>query len=185
MVAISSTASMAEDWDNPTTQLTVKSKDYMVSVQTPRSGADQITIGKDFSIGNVGITLKQNGDTSDWKLQHNKKWLNEKNAYFGTKTAYWLGDSFSAAEEVHVTPYVGLTTKVEKLGPYIEAGYTYNSTSDDIMNFDQKDSYVEVGTTYAMSEGVSLKLSVKDPRDADFKSKDGKMNLKVGLTVKF
>lgn len=185
MVTFSANTVFAEDWDNPTTQLTVKSADYSVSTQSPRSGADQLTVAKDFAIGNVGITLKQNGDTADYKIQHNKKWLNEKFAYVGTKTAYWWGDSFSADEQVHVTPYIGVKTKIDKLGPYVEAGYTYNSVMSDITDFDQKDSYIEVGSTYALSEGVSLKLSVKDPRDADFKSKEGKMNLKLGLTVKF
>ena len=179
-----STAAIAEDFDNPTVQFTMKTKDYFIQSQSPQSGADQFTIGgKAGPIDSLSLTLKNNGDTQDWKIQANKK-ATKGPAYAGAKGAYWWGDSFTANERVDLTPYVGLSQNIGKFTPFAEVGMTWKSTTNDVMNFDKKDSYIDVGSSYALTDALSLKLSVKDSRDTSFKSTDN-MEAKLGITVKF
>jgi opacity protein-like surface antigen len=183
-LATLSTTAMAEDFDNPTVVFTMKTKDYFIQSQSPQSGADQFTIGgKAGPIDSLSLTLKNNSDTQDWKVQANKK-VKSGPAYAGAKGAYWWGDSFTANEQVHLTPYVGVAKKVGKFTPFAEVGMTWKSTRNDVMNFDKKDSYIDVGSSYALTDALSLKLSVKDSRDTSFKSKDN-MEAKLGITVKF
>lgn len=179
-----STVAMAEDFDNPSVVLTAKTKDYFISTQSPQSGADQFTIGaKVGPIDSLSLTLKNNGDTQDWKIQANKK-VKMGPAYAGAKGAYWWGDSFTANERVDLTPYLGVAKKVGKFTPFAEVGMTWKATTNDVIDFDKKDSYIDVGSSYALSEALSLKLSIKDSRDTSFKSKDN-MEAKLGITVKF
>ena len=183
-LAALSTTAMAEDFDNPSVVFTMKTKDYFIQSQSPQSGADQFTIGGAVGpIDSLSLTLKNNGDTQDWKVQANKK-VKKGPAYAGAKGAYWWGDSFTANERVDLTPYAGVSQKIGKFTPFAEVGMTWKSTTNDVMNFDKKDSYIDVGSSYAITDALSLKLSVKDSRDTSFKSKDD-MEAKLGITVKF
>jgi hypothetical protein len=71
-----------------------------------------------------------------------------------------------------------------KLTPFAELGYAWQSTQNDIVDFDRDSSYVEVGASYALSEAVSAKLTVTEARDINFKN-PGDRNAEVGLTFKF
>ena len=62
--------------------------------------------------------------------------------------------------------------------------YTWQSKSNDVIDFDRNSSYIEFGTKYALSAKVDAKLKIKEKRDVDFDN-PGDMNAEIGLTFKF
>lgn len=180
--AMLSTTAMAEDWDNTSVVLTAKTQDYSISLEKPKSGADQLTVGRDLSVlGNLSATLKTNGDVQDYKVQLNKKHSTDL-AYVGAKGAFNFGDSFND-DRIDLTPYVGVKYEVAGITPYAEVGYTWKTDTSDISNIDAKDTYTEVGASYSLNANTALKLSAKDSRDTDWNKTD--RQLKVGITVSF
>jgi hypothetical protein len=71
-----------------------------------------------------------------------------------------------------------------KVTPYAELGYAMKSVQKDLFDISRDSSYIEVGASYAMSEAVSVKLSVVEARDTNFKNA-GDRNAEVGFTFKF
>jgi hypothetical protein len=139
-------------------------------------------------VGVVDVTgtWSRNGDVDNYTLGVGK----EVNAdttpfYAGADAELTFGDSYNSdTRTVALTPYVGVSTTVDKLTPFAELGYAWQSTTNDVLDFNRDSSYVKVGASYAIDSKVSLGVSVKESRDTDFKN-PGDRQAEVGLTIKF
>ena len=182
---LSSTA-FAEDFDNTAIKMTAVTDDYSISIKSPKTGATEFAVAGEVSSLDATVKWKRNGAVDDFALKLGKE-MNVPSTplYAGASAEFSFGDSFTAdTRTMDLSPYVGVTHTMGKLTPFAELGYAWQSTQNDIVDFDRDSSYVEVGASYALSEAVSAKLSVTEARDISF-TNPGDRNAEVGLTFKF
>jgi hypothetical protein len=185
-VAMLSTTAMAADWDNTAVKVTAQTDDYSISVKSPKTGATEFAVGGIVASVDATVKWKRNGAVDDFAVKAGKSVdIPATPLYAGASAEFSFGDSFTAdTRTMDLSPYVGVTHTMGKLTPFAELGYAWQSTQNDIVDFDRDSSYVEVGASYALSEAVSAKLTVTEARDINFKN-PGDRNAEVGLTFKF
>ena len=180
------TSALAGDFDNTAIKMTAKTDTYSVSIKDKETGATEFHLRGD--LGPVDTTVKwlRNGSVDDYKLKAEKKnSLSTGPLYVGAHAEYAFGDSYNSnTRTIDLEPYIGLERTYGKVTPFAEVGYTWRSTTDDVLDFDRNSSYLEFGAKYALSEKVDMKLKVKESRDVDF-ANPGDMNAELGFTFKF
>ena len=156
------------------------------SIKSPKTGATEFAVAGEVSSLDATVKWKRNGAVDDFALKLGKEMnVPATPLYAGASAEFSFGDSFTAdTRTMDLSPYVGVTHTMGKLTPFAELGYAWQSTQNDIVDFDRDSSYVEVGASYALSEAVSAKLTVTEARDINFKN-PGDRNAEVGLTFKF
>lgn len=189
MVAVAtmlSSTAFAEDFDNTAIKMTAVTDDYSISIKSPETGATEFAVAGEVSSLDATVKWKRNGAVDDFALKLGKEIdVPATPLYAGASAEFSFGDSFTAdTRTMDLSPYVGVTHAMGKLTPFAELGYAWQSTQNDIVDFDRDSSYVEVGASYALSEAVSAKLTVTEARDINFKN-PGDRNAEVGLTFKF
>ena len=186
LVAMISTSAMAEDYDNTAVKLTAETDNYSLSIKSPKTGATEFSATTGVGYVDVTGTWKRNGDVDNYVLGVGKKIdVDATPFYAGADAELTFGDSYNSdTRTVDLTPYVGVSTTVDKLTPFAELGYAWQSTTNDVLDFNRDSSYVKVGASYAIDSKVSLGVSVKESRDTDFKN-PGDRQAEVGLKIKF
>jgi|TARA_B100000085_G_C18524653_1_gene505220 opacity protein-like surface antigen len=186
LAAMLGTSALAEDFDNTTIKLTAKTDDYSISIKDKKTGATEFHLRGD--VGPIDTTVKwmRDGSVDNYALKGEKKQkLPTGPLYVGAHAELTFGDSYNTdTRTVDLEPYVGVEHAFGKVTPFAEVGYTWQSTTDDVIDFDRNSSYIEFGAKYALSEKVDMKLKVKEKRDVDFNN-PGDMNAELGLTFKF
>lgn len=184
--AMLSTAAMAENYDNTAVKLTAETENYAVSVTNPKTGATDFALTAPVGPVNVTGTWSRDGSVDDFAVKVGKETSIEGSPlYVGADAEFSFGDSYNNdTRSLIATPYVGLSTTIEKLTPFAEVGYSFKSTTKDIVDFSRNASYVKVGASMAIDTNVDLAVSVKENRDTDFKN-PGDRQAEVGLTFKF
>ena len=84
---------------------------------------------------------------------------------------------------VPASPYIGVQKSISVLTPFVEAGFDWQSTSNDVLDFNRNDSYLEYGTTFTVSESMLLKASIVEDRSKSFDLED--RELALGIVVSF
>lgn len=186
LAAMISTSAMAEDYDNTAVKLTAETDAYSVSIKSPETGATEFSATAGVGVVDLTGTWSRNGDVDNYTLGVGKKIdVDTTPLYAGADAELTFGDSYNSdTRTVALTPYVGVSTTVDKLTPFAEVGYAWQSTTKDVLDLNSNSSYVKVGASYAIDPKVSLGVSVKESRDTDFKN-PGDRQAEVGLTVKF
>jgi hypothetical protein len=182
---MASTSAMAGDWDNTAVKMTAVSDDYSISVKTPETGATEFALGGTHFGADLTATWKRNGAVDNYAVKAGKTVDVMGPVYAGASTEFTWGDSTTSdTNTLTVNPFVGVSMTAGKVTPYAELGYAIKSVQKDLFDMSRDSSYVEVGASYAMSEAVSVKLSVVEARDINFKNA-GDRNAEVGFTFKF
>ena len=181
-----STAALAGDYDNTTINLTAVTDDYSISMKTPETGATEFAIGTEIATFDTSVKWKRDGDVDNYAVKAGKSMgLGLTPLYAGADAEFNFGDSFTSdTRTINVSPYIGITSTIEKLTPFVEFGYAWQSTTNDVVDFDRNSSYIKLGSSYALTEQLSAKVSIKESRDIDF-GNPGDRNAEVGLTVNF
>lgn len=184
-VMISSSA-MAEDYDNTAVKLTAETDAYNMSIKAPETGATEFSATAGVGVVDVTGTWSRDGDVDNYTLGVGKEvTVNTTPLYAGADAELTFGDSYNSdTRTVALTPYVGVSTTVDKLTPFAEVGYAWQSTTKDVLDLNANSSYVKVGASYAFDPKVSLDVSVKETRDTDF-ANPGDRQAEVGVVVKF
>lgn len=180
------TSAMADDWDNTAIKMTAKTDDYSISIKDKKTGATEFHLRGD--VGPIDATLKwkRDGSVDNYALKAEKKnKLATSPLYIGAHAEFMFGDSYNTdTRTMDIEPYIGVEHAIGKFTPFAEVGYTWQSKSNDVIDFDRNSSYIEFGTKYALSAKVDAKLKIKEKRDVDFDN-PGDMNAEIGLTFKF
>ena len=176
----------AEDYDNTAVKLTAKTDNYAVSIKAPETGATELAATTGVGPVDLTATWKRDGSTDDYALKVGKKIdIDVTPMYAGADAEFTFGDSYTKDTRTLVaTPYIGFAKTFDKLTPFGEIGYSFKSTSNDVVDFSKNDSYIKVGASYALDANVDLGVSVKETRDTNFKNA-GDKQAEVGLTFKF
>ena len=183
--AMISTAAVAADFDNTAVKLTAQSEAFSVSVKAPETGATEFAVGTTVGPVDVTGTWSRNGSTDDYAIKVGKEVEVVGPVYAGASAEFTFGDSYTTDTRTLVaTPYVGVAHTIGQLTPYAEVGYSWKSTSNDVLGVARNDSYLEVGASYAVTPAMAVKLSVSETRDINFKNA-GDKNATVGITVAF
>ena len=183
--AMISTAAVAADFDNTAVKLTAQSEAFSVSVKAPETGATEFAVGTTVGPVDVTGTWSRNGSTDDYAIKVGKEVEVVGPVYAGASVEFTFGDSYTTDTRTLVaTPYVGVAHTIGQLTPYAEVGYSWKSTSNDVLGVARNDSYLEVGASYAVTPAMAVKLSVSETRDINFKNA-GDKNATVGITVAF
>jgi len=183
--AMFSTAAVAGDFDNTAVKLTAQSEAFSISVKAPETGATKFAVGTTVGPVDVTGTWSRDGSTDDYAIKVGKKVEVAGPVYAGASAEFTFGDSYTTDTRTLVAkPYVGVAHTIGQFTPYAEVGYSWKSTSNDVLDFARNDSYLEVGASYAVTPAMAVKLSVSETRDIDFKNA-GDRNATVGVTVKF
>ena len=183
--AMFSTAAVAGDFDNTAVKLTAQSEAFSISVKAPETGATEFAVGTTVGPVDVTGTWSRNGSTDDYAIKVGKEVEVVGPVYAGASAEFTFGDSYTTDTRTLVaTPYVGVAHTIGQLTPYAEVGYSWKSTSNDVLGVARNDSYLEVGASYAVTPAMAVKLSVSETRDINFKNA-GDKNATVGITVKF
>lgn len=186
-MAMVSTAAFADDYDNTAVKLTAKTETYNISVKAPKTGAQEFAVGTNVQgIVDVTGTVLRNGDTTDYQVKLGKGIeVATTPLYAGVTGAFNFGDSYTSdTRSVVVEGTVGAKKAFGNLTPFAEVGYSFKSTTNDIVDFNRNASFVKVGASYAVTPAMSVGVSVKEARDIDFKN-PGDRQAEVGLTVRF
>jgi len=186
-MAMVSTAAFADDYDNTAVKLTAKTETYNISVKAPKTGAQEFAVGTNLQgIVDVTGTVLRNGDTMDYQVKLGKGIeVATTPLYAGVTGAFNFGDSYTSdTRSVVVEGTVGAKRAFGNLTPFAEVGYSFKSTTNDIVDFNRNASFVKVGASYAVTPAMSVGVSVKEARDIDFKN-PGDAQAEVGLTVRF
>ena len=185
-MAMFSTAAIAEDYDNTAVKLTAKTENYSFSVKSPKTGATDFEASTTVGPVDVTGTWSRDGATDDYAIKVGKEVAVETTPlYVGADAEFSFGDSFTSKTRTLVaTPYVGVSATFDKLTPFAEIGYSFKSTSNDIVDFSKNDSYVKVGASYALDTNVAVAVSVKEVRDTDF-ANAGDRQAEVGISFSF
>lgn len=185
-MAMMSSVALAADYDNTAVKMTAVTDNYSVSIKAPETGATEFSASTGVGPVDVTATWKRDGSTDDYALKVGKEIdVDTTPLYAGADAEFSFGDSYTTDTRTLIaTPYVGVSTTVDKLTPFAEVGYSFKSTQNDILDFARNDSYVKVGASYAIDEKTSLGVSVSETRDVDFKN-PGDRQAEVGLTFKF
>jgi len=188
MVALS-TSAMAENFNNTSGKITLKSEKFSLEMSNPKTGATSFavgsTIGEGTKVGAIDtkVTYFRNGDVDDYQIKAGKNFQKPGSpVYVGNSLKFDFGDT-TTKNELSINPYIGLSTTVDKFTPYVETGYTWKSLQGNYTDMDSNASYFEIGSSYNVNETMSVKLSVTDTRDKDWDN--GDKEAQVGLTVKF
>tara|TARA_B100000902_G_scaffold223430_1_gene212261 strand:- start:867 stop:1454 length:588 start_codon:yes stop_codon:yes gene_type:complete len=186
LVAMLGTSVMADDFDNTAIKMTAKTDDYSISIKDKKTGATEFHLRGDVGPIDTTIKWKRNGDVDNYALKGEKKnKLATGPLYVGAHAEFMFGDSYTTdTRTMDLEPYIGVEHAMGKVTPFAEVGYTWQSTTDNIVDFDRNSSYIEFGAKYALSEKVDMKLKIKERRDVDFNN-PGDMNAQLGLTFKF
>ena len=183
--AMISTAATAGDFDNTAVKLTAVSEAFSISVKAPETGATEFAVGTTVGPVDVTGTWSRNGSTDDYAIKVGKEVEVVGPVYAGASAEFTFGDSYTTDTRTLVaTPYVGVAHTIGQLTPYAEVGYSWKSTSNDVLGVARNDSYLEVGASYAVTPAMAVKLSVSETRDINFKNA-GDKNATVGITVAF
>jgi len=183
--AMISTAATAGDFDNTAVKLTAQSEAFSISVKAPETGATEFAVGTTVGPVDVTGTWSRNGSTDDYAIKVGKEVEVAGPVYAGASAEFTFGDSYTTDTRTLVaTPYVGVAHTIGQLTPYAEVGYSWKSTSNDVLGVARNDSYLEVGASYAVTPAMAVKLSVSETRDINFKNA-GDKNATVGITVAF
>ena len=183
--AMFSTAAVAGDFDNTAVKLTAQSEAFSVSVKAPETGATEFAVGTTVGPVDVTGTWSRDGSTDDYAIKVGKEVEVVGPVYAGASAEFTFGDSYTTDTRTLVaSPYVGVAHTIGQFTPYAEVGYSWKSTSNDVLGFARNDSYLEVGASYAVTPAMAVKLSVSETRDIDFKNA-GDRNATVGVTVAF
>ena len=183
--AMISTAAVAADFDNTAVKLTAQSEAFSISVKAPETGATEFAVGTTVGPVDVTGTWSRNGSTDDYAIKVGKEVEVVGPVYAGASAEFTFGDSYTTDTRTLVaTPYVGVAHTIGQLTPYAEVGYSWKSTSNDVLGVARNDSYLEVGASYAVTPAMAVKLSVSETRDINFKNA-GDKNATVGITVAF
>tara|TARA_B100000927_G_scaffold139181_1_gene112326 strand:- start:306 stop:893 length:588 start_codon:yes stop_codon:yes gene_type:complete len=186
LAAMLGTSALAGDFDNTAIKMTAKTDDYSISVKDKKTGATEFHLRGD--VGPIDTTVKwmRDGDVDNYALKAEKKnKLATGPLYVGAHAEFKFGDSYNTdTRTMDLEPYIGVEHAMGKVTPFAEVGYTWQSTTDNVVDFDRNSSYIEFGAKYALSEKVDMKLKIKEKRDVDFNN-PGDMNAQLGLTFKF
>ena len=183
--AMISTAATAGDFDNTAVKLTAQTDAYSISVKAPETGATEFAVSTTVGPVDATATWSRDGAVDNYALKAGKEVEVTGPVYAGASAEFTFGDSYTADTRTLVaTPYVGVTHTIGALTPYAEVGYSFKSTTNDVLNFARNDSYLEVGASYAVTPAMAVKLSVSETRDINFKNA-GDKNATVGITVAF
>lgn len=185
-MAMFSTAAIAENYDNTAVKLTAKTENYSFAVKSPKTGATDFEASTTVGPVDVTGTWSRDGATDDYAIKVGKEVAVESTPlYVGADAEFSFGDSYTKdTRKLVATPYIGVATSFSKLTPFAELGYSFKSTTNDIVDFSKNDSYVKVGASYAVDKNVDIAVSVKEVRDIDFKN-PGDKQAEVGLSFKF
>lgn len=185
-MAMFSTAALAEDFDNTVGKLTVESEAFSLSVSAPKTGAEELEIATPVQGVTVSGKVARDGDTMNYQLKAGKTVdVAATPLYVGGSGAFNFGDSYTSdTRTVVLEGTVGAKTTINNLTPFAEVGYSFKSTTNDIVDFSRDASFVKVGASYAVSPTVALNASVKEVRDINFKN-PGDAQAEVGLTIRF
>ena len=186
LVAMLGTSVMADDFDNTAIKMTAKTDDYSISVKDKKTGATEFHLRGDVGPIDATVKWKRDGDVDNYALKAEKKnKLATSPLYVGAHAEFMFGDSYTTdTRSMDLEPYIGVEHAFGKVTPFAEVGYTWQSTTDNVFDFDRNSSYIEFGAKYALSEKVGMKLKIKEKRDVDFNN-PGDMNAQLGLTFKF
>ena len=186
LVAMLGTSVMADDFDNTAIKMTAKTDDYSISIKDKKTGATEFHLRGDVGPIDATVKWKRDGDVDNYALKAEKKnKLATGPLYVGAHAEFMFGDSYTTdTRTMDLEPYIGVEHAMGKVTPFAEVGYTWQSTTDNVVDFDRNSSYIEFGAKYALSEKVDMKLKIKERRDVDFNN-PGDMNAQLGLTFKF
>jgi len=181
-----STTAFADDFDNTALKMTAVTDDYSISVKSPKTGATEFAIGGEVASLDATVTWKRNGEVDDYAIKAGQSMdVGTTPLYAGASAEFSFGDSHTTdTRTMDLSPYVGISVDAGALTPYAELGYAWQSTTNQLLDFDRDSSYIEVGASYAISESVSAKVSVTEARDIDFDNPSD-MQAQMGLTFKF
>lgn len=186
LAAMISTSAMAEDYDNTAVSLTAETDNYSLSIKSPKTGATEFSASTGVGYVDVTGTWLRDGSTDDYALKIGKEVNYETTPFYaGADAEFTFGDSYNSDNRTLIaTPYVGVSTSIDKITPFAEVGYSFKSLSNDLLDVNRNDSYVKLGADYALDAKTSLGVSVKEVRDVDF-GNPGDRQAEVGLTIKF
>lgn len=192
VLTMMATSAFAENYDNGTIELVAVTDSYAISIKTPETGANEYGIAKDLGVVNGELKFFQNGSVHDYQLKASKELIMPiggggdiepvAETYAGAGLAYKWGDSLTD-ETVTASPYIGVQKSISALTPFVEAGFDWQSTSNDVLDFNRNNSYLEYGTTFTVSQSMLLKASIVEDRSKSFDLED--RELALGIVVSF
>jgi predicted porin len=183
IMAAISTSAYAENFNNTSGKVTLESDKYFLSLVAPKTGASEFAVGGEVGPVDATVTYKRDGDLDDYQIKIGKSMaVLTTPIYIGTNNSFDWGDS-TTKNTLTLEPHVGVSRTFNKLTPYAETGYSWQSKQGSFTDMDRNAAYIEVGANYTVSEKMSVGVSVTDTRDKSWDN--GDKEAQVGITVKF
>jgi len=182
-MAALSTSAFAEDFNNTAGKVTLESEKFSFSVTTPKTGANAYALGGEVGPVNATFTYKRDNAVDDYQLKIGKSiTLPATPVYIGASNSFDWGDSITK-NTLTIQPHVGVSQTFNKVTPYAETGYSWQSKQGSFTTMTRNASYIKIGTDYTVTEKLSLGVSITDTRDKNWNN--GDKEAQVGITVKF
>lgn len=189
LVAMLSSVSFADDYDNTSVTMAAEGPAYGIELST-NDTTRKVSVYNTNGALDLGVQLLDNGTNTDYNVSVGKTIempLGSAESTFATVYAsadaeYNWGDSYTKSE-MHFTPKVGAKKIIGSLTPFGEVGYGLKSIEGDYADIDRDTPFAEVGTSVKLTNNTSLKASVLQSMNTDWKKTDRELGLK--LTVQF
>lgn len=182
MVALS-TSAYAESYNNTSGKIILESDKFFLSLVSPKTGASEFAVGGEVGPVNATVTYKRDGSVDDYQVKVGKSMtLPATPVYIGASNSFDWGDSITK-NTLTIQPHVGVSQTFNKVTPYAETGYSWQSKQGSFTSMSRNAAYIEVGAGYTVTEKLSVGVSITDTRDKSWNN--GDKEAQVGITVKF
>ena len=190
--ALFSMPALSKNYDNTGYSMSAEGEKYGLSIGTgaTRDFADDAQVIEIHTNGNtidVGVAYIDDGTNTDYRYtagaERDLGTIGSMNVYGGGDVHFTTGDTM-AKDELRLSPFVGAETSMgTNLTPFVELGYDWKSLEGDYTDFNKADSYASVGTSIALSEKSSIKVSISREMDTGWNATDTEAS--VGFSVSF
>jgi opacity protein-like surface antigen len=189
LVAMISSVSFADDYDNTSVTIAAEGPAYGVELST-NDTTRMVSVYNTNGALDLGVQLLDNGTNRDYNVSVSKTIdmpigsaeSTVATVYVSGEAEYNWGDSFTKSE-LHLTPKVGAKTAIGNFTPFGELGYGMKSLEGDYTDIDRDTPFAEVGSSFKLTDNTSLRASVLQSMDTDWNKTDRELGLK--LTVQF
>jgi len=177
-------AVQAANFDNTSVSMAAEGTNlgYELSTNDTSRSIDVYSIGRFIDLG-AGLT--DNGTNRDYRLAAGKTInlpIGPITGYVDGEVEYNWGDTF-ASSEIHWTPSAGANVDLGLIKPYAEIGYQLKSTEGDYFSISKDAPHINIGTSLALTESMSLSAKLTKSLNNDWESTDTELGF--GITVQF
>jgi opacity protein-like surface antigen len=177
-------AVQAANFDNTSVSMAAEGTNlgYELSTNDTSRSINVYSIGRSLDLG---AGLADNGTNRDYSLSVGKTInipVGRITGYVDGEVEYNWGDTFTS-NELHWTPSAGANIDLGLIKPYAEVGYQLKSIEGDYFDISKDAPHINIGTSLALTESMSLSAKLTKSLNNDWESTDTELGF--GITVQF